>query len=76
MTSSTYLLLGIATTGIMGIGGYQIIQGDMTFGDFLVYLLPGFYDRPHRADEQHRQPADRGFAGLDRTEEIMNMARR
>ncbi|MCB0566938.1 MAG: ABC transporter ATP-binding protein, partial [Phaeodactylibacter sp.] len=39
MTSSATFLLGIATTGIMGIGGYQIIQGDMTFGDFLAFTL-------------------------------------
>src|SRR5690606_31422117 len=35
VTSSATFLLGLATTGIMGIGGYMIVQGEMTIGDFL-----------------------------------------
>ena len=35
ITSSATLLLGFASAGIMGIGGYMIIKGEMTFGEFL-----------------------------------------
>jgi len=35
MTSSSTFLLGIASTGIMGIGGYKIMTGELTVGDFL-----------------------------------------
>ena len=33
ITSSATFLLGLASTGIMGIGGYMIIQGQLTFGE-------------------------------------------
>src|SRR5690606_21889421 len=33
MTSSATFLLGIASTGIMGIGGYKIMTGELTIGD-------------------------------------------
>src|SRR5690606_5241620 len=39
VTSSATLLLGIASAGIMGIGGYMIMEGNMTFGDFLSFTL-------------------------------------
>ena len=35
ITSSATLLLGLASAGIMGIGGYMIIKGQLTFGEFL-----------------------------------------
>ena len=67
-------LLGIATTGIMGIGGYQIIQGDMTFGDFLAFTLYlGFMIAPIVQMSNIGSQLTEAFAGLDRTEEIMNM---
>ncbi|MCB9037958.1 MAG: ABC transporter ATP-binding protein [Lewinellaceae bacterium] len=75
MTSSATFLLGIATTGIMGIGGYQIIQGDMTFGDFLAFTLYlGFMIAPIVQMSNIGSQLTEAFAGLDRTEEIMNMA--
>ncbi|MCB0614361.1 MAG: ABC transporter ATP-binding protein, partial [Phaeodactylibacter sp.] len=74
MTSSATFLLGIATTGIMGIGGYQIIQGDMTFGDFLAFTLYlGFMIAPIVQMSNIGSQLTEAFAGLDRTEEIMNM---
>jgi ABC-type bacteriocin/lantibiotic exporter with double-glycine peptidase domain len=35
MTSSATFLLGLASTGIMGIGGYYIMQDTLTTGDFI-----------------------------------------
>ncbi len=47
MTSSSTFLLGIATTGIMGIGGYKIMIDELTIGDFLSFtLLLGFMIAP------------------------------
>ncbi len=74
ITSSATFLLGIATTGIMGIGGYQIIQGQMTFGDFLAFTLYlGFMIAPIVQMSNIGSQLTEAFAGLDRTEEIMNM---
>jgi subfamily B ATP-binding cassette protein MsbA len=39
MTSSSTFLIGIATTGVMGIGGYYMIQGTLTFGDFIQFTF-------------------------------------
>lgn len=74
MTSSATFLLGIATTGIMGIGGYQIIQGNLTFGEFLSFTLYlGFMIAPIVQMSNIGSQLTEAFAGLDRTEEIMNM---
>ncbi|MEZ5040954.1 MAG: ABC transporter ATP-binding protein [Saprospiraceae bacterium] len=74
MTSSATFLLGLATTGIMGIGGYQIIQGNMTFGEFLSFTLYlGFMIAPIVQMSNIGSQLTEAFAGLDRTEEIMNM---
>ena len=65
---------GIDTTGVMGIGGYQIIQGNMTFGDFLAFTLYlGFMIAPIVQMSNIGSQLTEAFAGLDRTEEIMNM---
>src|SRR5690606_1294880 len=37
VTSSATFLLGLASTGIMGIGSYMIMHGDLTYGDFLSF---------------------------------------
>ncbi len=74
MTSSATFLLGIATTGIMGIGGYQIIQENLTFGEFLSFTLYlGFMIAPIVQMSNIGSQLTEAFAGLDRTEEIMNM---
>ena len=75
VTSAATFLLGMATTGIMGIGGYLIIQGDMTFGEFLSFTLYlGFMIAPIVQMSNIGSQLTEAFAGLDRTEEIMNMA--
>lgn len=74
VTSSAAFLLGLASTGIMGIGGYMIIKGEMTFGDFLSFTLYlGFMIAPIVQMSNIGSQLTEAFAGLDRTEEIMNM---
>lgn len=74
VTSSATFLLGISSAGIMGIGGYMIMQGNMTFGDFLSFtLFLGFMIAPIVQMSNIGSQLTEAFAGLDRTEEIMNM---
>lgn len=74
ITSSATLLLGLASAGIMGIGGYMIIKGQLTFGDFLAFTLYlGFMIAPIVQMSNIGSQLTEAFAGLDRTEEIMNM---
>jgi len=73
ITSSATFLLGLASTGIMGIGGYMIIKGELTFGDFLAFTLYlGFMIAPIVQMSNIGSQLTEAFAGLDRTEEIMN----
>ncbi|MFT6851077.1 MAG: ABC-type bacteriocin/lantibiotic exporter with double-glycine peptidase domain, partial [Sphingobacteriales bacterium] len=75
MTSSSSFLLGLASVGIMGIGGSMIIEGTLTIGDFLAFtLLLGFMIAPIVQMSNIGSQLTEAFAGLDRTEEIMNMA--
>ncbi len=74
VTSSSTFLLGLASTGIMGIGGYMIMEGDLTIGDFLAFTLYlGFMIAPIVQMSNIGSQLTEGFAGLDRTEELMNM---
>ncbi|NBG66458.1 ABC transporter ATP-binding protein [Acidiluteibacter ferrifornacis] len=74
MTSSSTFLLGLASTGIMGIGGYKIMTGDLTVGDFLSFtLLLGFMIAPIVQMSNIGSQLTEAMAGLDRTEELMNM---
>lgn len=74
MTSSSTFLLGLASTGIMGIGGYKIMIGDLTIGDFLSFtLLLGFMIAPIVQMSNIGSQLTEALAGLDRTEELMNM---
>ena len=74
MTSSSAFLLGMASVGIMGIGGSMIIDGTLTTGDFLAFtLLLGFMIAPIVQMSNIGSQLTEAFAGLDRTEEIMNM---
>ena len=75
MTSSSTFLIGVATTGIMGIGGYYMIQEQMTTGDFLFFtLVLGFMIAPIVQMSNIGSQLTEALAGLDRTEELMNMA--
>lgn len=74
VTSSATFLLGMATAGIMGIGGYMIIEGELTLGEFLSFTLYlGFMIAPIVQMSNIGSQITEAFAGLDRTEEIMAM---
>ena len=74
ITSSATFLLGIASAGIMGIGGYLIIKGQMTTGEFIYFtLLLGFMIAPIVQMSNIGSQLTEAFAGLERTQEIMNM---
>jgi len=74
MSSSSTFLLGLASVGIMGIGGYFMIQGEMTTGEFLFFtLLLGFMIAPIIQMSNIGSQLTEALAGLDRTEELMNM---
>ena len=75
MTSASAFLIGVATTGIMGIGGYYMIQGTMSTGDFLFFtLILGFMIAPIVQMSNIGSQLTEALAGLDRTEELMNIA--
>ena len=74
ITSSSAFLLGLASVGIMGMGGAMIIEGSLTTGDFLSFtLLLGFMIAPIIQMSNIGSQLTEAFAGLDRTEELMNM---
>lgn len=74
VTSAATLLLGLASAGIMGIGGYMIMEESLTFGDFLAFtLLLGFMIAPILQMSNIGSQLTEAFAGLDRTEELMNL---
>ena len=74
MTSSSTFLIGIATTGVMGYGGYKIMQGELTIGDLLMFtVLLGTMVAPIVQMSNIGSQLTEALAGLDRTEELMNM---
>ena len=74
MTSASAFLIGVATTGIMGMGGYYMIQETMTTGDFLFFtLILGFMIAPIVQMSNIGSQLTEALAGLDRTEELMNI---
>ncbi len=74
MTSTSTFLLGVASTGIMGIGGWMIINNNLTYGEFLAFTLYlGFMIAPILQMSNIGSQLTEAFAGLDRTEELMNM---
>jgi len=74
ITSSSTFLLGIATTGIMGIGGYKIMMDELTIGEFLTFtFLLGLMVAPIVQMSNIGSQLTEALAGLDRTEELMNM---
>ncbi|RTE54494.1 ABC transporter ATP-binding protein [Arenibacter aquaticus] len=74
MTSSSTFLVGIATTGIMGIGGYKIMCQGLSIGDFLSFtFVLGIMIAPIVQMSNIGSQLTEALAGLDRTEELMNM---
>lgn len=73
MTSSSTFLLGLASVGIMGIGGYFIMEDKMTNGDFVSFtLFLGFMIAPIVQMSNIGSQLTEALAGLDRTQELMN----
>lgn len=73
MTSASTFLLGTASAGIMGIGGYFIMQGSMTYGEFVSFtLFLGFMIAPIVQMSNIGSQLTEAFAGLDRTQELMD----
>lgn len=73
-SSATFLLAGVASTGILGIGGYYIIQGEMTAGELFAFIgLLALLIAPIVQMSNIGSQITEAFAGLDRTEEIMQM---
>ena len=73
VTSSATLLLGIASVVIMGLGANMIIDQKMTVGDFFAFVMYlGFLIAPIVQMSNIGSQITEAFAGLDRTEEIMN----
>ncbi|WP_420387865.1 ABC transporter ATP-binding protein [Roseivirga sp.] len=71
-SSATFLLAGVASTSILGLGGYYIINGSMTSGElvaFIAYLA--VVVAPVLQMSNIGSQITEAFAGLDRTEEIM-----
>ncbi|MCG2460659.1 ABC transporter ATP-binding protein/permease [Flavobacteriaceae bacterium F89] len=74
MTSASTFLLGLATTGIMGIGGYKIMTDQLTIGEFLTFtFLLGLMVAPIVQMSNIGSQLTEALAGLDRTEELMNI---
>lgn len=76
MTSSSTFLLGLATTGIMmGYGGYKMMQGELTTGEYFEFtFLLALMVAPIVQMSNIGSQLTEALAGLDRTEELMNEA--
>ena len=76
VTSSATLLIGLSAVGVMSVGGSKIIDGEMTLGDFFAFTLYlGFLIAPVVQMSNIGSQLTEAFAGLDRTEEILNTDR-
>ena len=74
MTSSSTFLLGLASAGIMGMGGYYIMNNSMTYGEFVSFtLFLGFMIAPIVQMSNIGSQLTEAFAGLDRTQELMKI---
>ena len=74
MTSSSTFLLGVATAGIMALGGYKIIQEQLTIGEYIEFtFLLALMVAPIVQMSNIGSQLTEALAGLDRTEELMNI---
>jgi ABC-type multidrug transport system fused ATPase/permease subunit len=74
MTSAATLLIGLASAGIMGIGGYFIMNDTLTYGQFVSFtLFLGFMIAPIVQMSNIGSQLTEAFAGLDRTQELMGL---
>ena len=76
VTSAATLLLGLATVGIMGVGGNMIMKDALTVGDFFAFVLYlGFLIAPIVQMSNIGSQITEAFAGLDRMQEILELSR-
>jgi subfamily B ATP-binding cassette protein MsbA len=74
VTSTGSFLFGVALVGIMGIGGYMITEKTLTPGELIQFaFFLGFLIAPIFQMSNIGSQLTEAFAGLDRTEELMNM---
>ncbi len=74
ITSSSTFLIGLASAGIMGIGGYYIMNDTMSLGDFVQFtILLGFMVAPIVQMSNIGSQLTEAMAGLDRTQELMEL---
>ncbi len=74
ISSSSTFLIGLASTAVMGIGGFFMMGGKMSTGEFLSFtLLLGFMIAPIVQMSNIGSQLTEAMAGLDRTQELMNM---
>jgi ABC-type multidrug transport system fused ATPase/permease subunit len=73
VTSTGSFLFGVALVGIIGIGGYMITENKLTAGELTQFaFFLGFLIAPIFQMSNIGSQLTEAFAGLDRTEEIMN----
>ncbi len=76
VTSAATLLLGLATVGIMGVGGNMIMKDQLSIGDFFAFILYlGFLIAPIVQMSNIGSQITEALAGLDRMQEILNLER-
>ena len=74
VTSTATLLLGLATVGIMAVGGNMILKEQLTVGDFFAFILYlGFLIAPIVQMSNIGSQITEAFAGLDRMQEVLEL---
>jgi len=74
VTSSGTFLIGLASAGILAMGGYYMIEDNLTAGELISFIsLLAFMIAPIVQMSNIGSQLTEAFAGLDRTEEIMKM---
>ena len=73
VTSTGSFLFGVALVGIIGIGGYMLTENQLTAGELTQFaFFLGFLIAPIFQMSNIGSQLTEAFAGLDRTEELMN----
>ncbi|MDC0257244.1 ABC transporter ATP-binding protein/permease [Crocinitomicaceae bacterium] len=72
--SSSVFLIGLASTGIMGLGTYYMMGGTLEAGEFIAFMLYlAFMIAPIVQMGNIGSQLTEAMAGLDRTQELLNM---
>lgn len=74
ITSSSTFLIGLATAGIMGVGGHYVMTEAMSTGEFFQFIfLLALLVAPIVQMSNIGSQLSEAMAGLDRTQELMEM---